>query len=70
MPPKGWKKGDGPICLECWPGGWPENSGSASCSHGDWSRTVPAPVVHKLDLSTEVVSEAVAEVITKLEEEA
>lgn len=31
-----------PICEDCWPDGWPMNSGSASCAHGDWSRKVPA----------------------------
>lgn len=51
MPPKGWKKGPdgyeppegwaGDICEDCWPDGWPENSGSAACVHGEWSRVVP-----------------------------
>lgn len=30
-----------PICDECWPDGWPRNSGSAACAHGEYSRKVP-----------------------------
>lgn len=25
-----------PICVECWPTGWPDASHSASCVHGEW----------------------------------
>ena len=44
MPPKGWRKGQGPICAKCWPEGWPTNSGDAECVHGHWSRSLaPEP---------------------------
>jgi hypothetical protein len=33
----------GEICKQCWPRGWPAESGrSASCVHGQWSRDLPA----------------------------
>lgn len=37
MPVKSPKK-DGPICLECWPQGWPPDAPLAGCVHGAWER--------------------------------
>lgn len=28
-----------PICETCWPDGWPLYGTSASCDHGQWSRS-------------------------------
>lgn len=28
-----------PICVECWPGGWPHAHDTASCAHGEWTNT-------------------------------
>jgi hypothetical protein len=43
-PAKARTKKNAEICAEHWPDGWPtEDTNSASCDHGQWSRDLPAP---------------------------
>lgn len=32
-------KADAAICRQCWPNGWPANTTTAGCAHGNWTRT-------------------------------
>ncbi|MFE5369246.1 hypothetical protein [Streptomyces mirabilis] len=55
------------ICHQCWPNGWPYNSSSASCAHGDWVRSVPKAekpayeAEHELAAKSEPAPEAAPE---------